>query len=140
MKLSNNIKIKSGLWNITPLLSTYTCNAIYPNIYVPKEIYKNLSSKNPKPEYIAILKHEDTHIQRQKSQGWILWGLKYAFSSKFRFEEELIAIKAGMKYLKKHKLTFDTDRRAKFLSSYVYLWCVSYKEAKTKLDQAWLES
>jgi hypothetical protein len=140
MKLPNNIKIKGKLWNISPLLSTYTCQAIYPNIYVPKYIYENINSKNPRPEYLAMIIHEQTHIERQKKHGWILWGLKYIFISQFRFNEELIAIKSGMKYLKKHSIKVDITRKAKFLSSYVYLWCVSYEKAKQELDMAWQQA
>ena len=58
-------------------------------------------------------------------------------SRHFRFQEELLAIKASMKYLKRKKLTFDTDKSARHLSSWLYLWMVSYDRAKRELDKAW---
>lgn len=97
-------------------------------------------SNNPDPRYISVLKHEQTHIERQKKMGWIIWGLRYTFSPNFRFNEELEAIKTSMKYLKKVKSSFDTEKRAKFLSGWLYLWCVSYEEAKKELDRAWKEA
>lgn len=139
MKLFNNIKVKGFPWTILPLFSTYTAHAIYPNVYVPKDIYANLLSGNPDPKNISILIHEQTHIKRQKQMGWFIWGLKYCLSGKFRFEEELAAIKESMKYLKKKNITCDTERSVRFLSGYLYLWCVSYEEAKRKLDDAWKE-
>lgn len=139
MKLPLNVRVKQHLWNIFPF-TKYTANAIYPNIYVSKDVYENLNSKKPSPRYVAVLEHEQTHIERQRKMGWIKWGLKYALSYDFRFNEELEAIKAAMKYLKEMKSNFDTEKRAKFLSGWLYLWCVSYEKAKEELDRAWKEA
>ena len=136
MKLPKNVKSKNFIWNLFPF-SRYTAQAIYPNIYFTKEVFDNLKSKNPNPRYIAALKHEQTHIERQKKMGWFKWGLSYMLLPKFRFNEELEAIKSGMKYLKSKGETFDTNRSARFLSGWLYLWCVSYKKAKFNLDKAW---
>lgn len=136
MELPPNVRVKTGLWNIFPF-TKYTAQAIYPNIYFTKSVYENLKSDKPNHRYIAALKHEQTHIQRQKKTGWKRWGFKYIFSPKFRFNEELEAIKSSMKYLKKVKGNFDTDRSAKFLSSWLYLWCVPYEKAKEELDKVW---
>lgn len=140
MNLPSNVKVKSFPWTILPLFSTYTAHAIYPTIYIPKNIHEDLLSKSPNPKNVSILIHEQTHIKRQKQIGWFLWGLKYCFSGKFRFEEELAAVRESMKYLKKRNIEWDTARSAKFLSSYLYLWCTSYREAKRKLDEAWVEA
>ncbi|HWA52240.1 MAG TPA: hypothetical protein VG895_04250 [Patescibacteria group bacterium] len=134
MELPSNVKIKTFPWTALPLLGKYTAHAIYPNIYIPKNIYENLKSKNPNPEYVSVLLHEQTHIKRQKQAGWFIWGLKYCFSRNFRFNEEFEAIKTQIKYLKSKNMKFDTARRAKYLSGPLYLWCISYKEAKEKLD------
>ncbi len=140
MRLDSNIKLKPWWWGVVPMLSKYTANAIYPNIYLPKEVYENLLSNNPKPKWIAILKHEQEHITREKEFGAIMFGLKYLFSPKFRFQEELIAIKVQMKYLKSVGETFDTNKAATFLSGRLYLWPISYKLAKRSLDEAWKET
>jgi hypothetical protein len=140
VNLPKNIKIKKWPWIVLPILGTYTAHAIYPNIYIPKHLHNNLISKNPKPKYVAILIHEQTHIERQKKMGWFIWELKYCFSNKFRFKEELEAIKAGMKYMKTKNEKIDTTKIAKFLSSYLYLWCTNFKKAKKELDKAWQEA
>jgi len=91
MELPSNVRIKKGLWNIFPF-SKYTAQAIYPNIYFTKDVFEDLKSNSPNPRYIAALKHEQTHIERQKKVGWVNWGLRYIFSPNFRFNEELIAL------------------------------------------------
>jgi 2-methylisocitrate lyase-like PEP mutase family enzyme len=138
MKLPLNVKPKNFIWNLFPF-SKYTAQAIYPNIYFTKDVYENLKSDKPNPRYIAALKHEQTHIERQKRTGWVKWGFSYVIFPKFRFDEELEALKSSMKYLKERKEDFDTQRSAKFLSGWLYLWCVSYKKAKLELDKAWQE-
>lgn len=137
MKLDSNIKIKSFPWTLLPTLSTYTAHAIYPNIYLPRNIYENLLSKNPSHKNKAILIHEQTHIKRQKSLGWFLWVLKYCISKSFRFNEEIVAIKAAMIYMKSQKQEWDIEKTAKFLSSYLYLWCVTYAKARERLEAEW---
>lgn len=139
MKLDPNIKPKPRWWNIIPMLSSLTANAIYPNIYLPKKVYESLLSDNPKLKWIAVLIHEQEHIKREKEIGVIMFGLKYLFSPKFRFSEELIAIKAQMKYLKSVGKKFDTNKAAKYLSGWLYFWPVTYKYAKQLLDGAWKE-
>jgi len=89
---------------------------------------------------IATLEHERKHIERQQEIGLFKFGFKYFFSPKFRFQEELVAIRESMKHLKRNKLNFDIDRGAKFLSSWLYLWMISYDEAKEKLEKAWKET
>ncbi len=138
MELPTNVRIKSGLWNIIPLLSTQTAQAIYPNIYVPKWFYEHLKSKNPNPKRVAILVHEQTHIERQRQVGWLLWELKYLLLPKFRFNEELEAIKTQVEFLKSKGIEYDKSeiqRFAKFLSSYIYLWMINYEEAKMQLER-----
>ena len=133
------VKKKPKNWDFIPWLSSYTAQAIYPNIFVSKEVYEDLSRSKPNHKFVAVLEHEKKHIERQKELGFIKFGVGYLFSPKFRFQEELLAIKEGMKYLKKNKLTFDTERSAKYLSSWLYLWMVSYDEAKKELDRIWHE-
>lgn len=134
MILPVNIKPKIGFWKLIPFLANKTAHGIYPNVYLPKNVYYDLKSDTPNPFNIALLLHEQEHIKRQKEKGVANWLLKYIFSPKFRFEEEILADISKIKYLKSNKLKFDIDKRAKQLSSWIYLWSVSYKEAKEKLD------
>jgi hypothetical protein len=140
MKLLKNIKIKKFPFTKLPIISSYNAYTIYPNIYISKNTYDNLQTKSPNPKNVAVLIHEQTHIKRQKETGWFLWGLKYCFLKKFRFNEELVAIKESMKYLKIKNIKWDTEKSAKYLSSYLYLWCTDYKNAKEKLDKIYKEA
>lgn len=134
MKLPKNVKPKTSFWKILPrIFSVRTAQSIYPFIFFPENIYCDLLSKSPKPQSIAILLHEKVHFERQKQQGILLWILKYLISPKFRFNEELLALKEQIRYSKKHNLTLDLETRAKELSSWLYLWCVSYEQALIEL-------
>lgn len=139
MKLPSNVRIKPRFLEFLPWLSSYTAQAIYPNIYFSEEVYKKLRSPNSDLKYVAVLLHEQTHIERQREMGFLKWGIKYVFSPKFRFNEELEAIKVQISYLKKHKRKFDIDKRARYLSGWLYFWPVSYKTAKKELEEAWGE-
>ncbi len=131
-----SVKKKPKLWELFPWLSSYTAQAVYPNIFVSNEVFENLHQPHPNPRFIAVLEHEKKHIERQKELGVFKFGLKYLFSPKFRFQEELLAIKEGMRHLRQKGLVFDTERSARFLSSWLYLWMVSYEKAKRELDRA----
>ncbi|VVA44201.1 conserved hypothetical protein [Candidatus Roizmanbacteria bacterium] len=136
MKRTANIKPKIGLWKFLPkIISTKTAQCIYPFIFLPEDIYKDLISPTPKSESVAVLLHEKVHFERQKEKGIVQWSILYIISSKFRFNEELLAFKEQIKYLKKLNLTLDLELRAKRLSSYLYLWCVSYEKALLELKK-----
>lgn len=137
MNISKNIKIKTGLWNIHPTLSQNTAHALYPNIYVPKWMDEELKKEKPDPYVMASFMHEQVHIRRQKEIGILKFGVLYVLSGKFRFEEELLAIREQMRFLKKHGKTFDIEKRARQLSSGMYLWCVSYDQSKIRLEELW---
>ena len=139
MKLPQHVISKGSFLDLIPLLGRSTANSIGPFIFIPLNIYNDLKSKKPNPKHIALLIHEETHRKRQKKIGFIKFGIKYIFDSKFRFNEELLAVKEGMKYLKKNKIPFNFDKNAKFLSSYVYLWPVSKKYAEKELEKVWNE-
>lgn len=105
-------------------------------LFLREDVYKNLVSSKPSPENVGILMHEQEHRKRITN----LWySLQYWLNPAFRFQEELAADKARFAYLKKHKVKFDFGKRARGLSSWVYLWCTSYKEAKRKLKKTWKE-
>lgn len=139
MNLPKYVVRKPRLFNFVPVLGKYTANSIYPWIFLPADVYENLKSLKPNPYHIALLIHEEKHYERQKKMGWFLFGVKYLFSTKFRFNEELIAVKEAMKYLKKNNLPFDFDKKAKTLSSYLYLWPVSKYYAEKELKRTWGE-
>lgn len=125
MKFPKNIKIKPT-W-----LGKNTALAIYPNVYLPQGIYKKLLIDDP--ICYSFLLHEQEHIKRQKELGIIKWLLKYIFSQKFRFEEEMLADVQRIKYLNSKGVKFDINKRAKELSGWIYLWCVSSEEVMIRL-------
>lgn len=137
MNLESNVKIKTKFWNLIPWISIHTATALYPNIYLPKIIYKNLSTPKPDPYNIAVLIHEQTHIKRFEKVGVVKFILKYIFDKNFRFQEELIATKEAMKFIKSRRLTWDINHSAHSLSSWLYLWPKSYDQAQTKLKNIW---
>lgn len=138
MNLADNIKCKDGIWKLMPwIFREGTNSAIYPNIYLAPIVWDGVTGTLINHRMMAIVKHEEEHIKRQRRYGWRKWGIMYLFSSRFRLEEELVAIRSQMKYLKKHKLDFDIDRSASHLSSYLYFWCVSKKEARDRLQKVW---
>lgn len=69
MKLDSNVKIKPKYWNLVPWASHQTATALYPNIYLPENTYRDLQKANPDPYNIARLIHEQTHIARFEKIG-----------------------------------------------------------------------
>ena len=132
MKLPSNVKPKNGIWKIIPFLATKTAHGIYPNVYLPVNIYNNLKSEHPNPLYVGLMIHEEEHIKRQRNKP-ILWILKYVFNSKFRFEEEIAADIPRIIYLKSKNIQFNIDHRAKELSGWLYLWPENYTLTKKRL-------
>lgn len=129
---------KPSFCRFIPGLS-YTAQAISPYIFVTDEVYESLCSEDPNPRFIAVLEHEKKHIERQKELGVFNFGIKYLFSLEFRFQEELLATKGGMKHMKETKLSWDIERSAKSFSSWLYLWMVPYERAKRELEKVWEE-
>lgn len=140
MILKPDVKVKPWWFNIIPWLNKYTANAIYPNVYVPQNMYENLLSQKPNPKHIGVLIHEETHLERERKMGPIKFGAKYFLSPKFRFNEELAANREMYKFLKKHKVKHDIEKHSRFLSGWLYLWPVSYEYAKKELEKAWEEA
>lgn len=60
--------------------------------------------------------------------------MQYWMSSNFRFEEEIAANIPQIKYLIQHNVKFNIEKRARDLSSFLYLWSVDYDEAKERLE------
>lgn len=106
-------------------------------IYVSPKVYDSLKNKNPDSYSIALLEHEIVHLKHKKQLGKGKHSLKYLLSPNFRLQEELAADTAMMKYLKGKGLSFSIEKRAKVLSSGLYLWMISCEEAKGKLSEIW---
>lgn len=140
MKLLPYVKQRPLLFDYLPafLRPAFT---IYPNIYLPPEVYQDLLGNNPLPVSRATLVHEQAHWERQRALGILRYGARYLLSKRFRYSEELAAIKPQMQLLYAANSRFDIADRAKRLASIEYLWCVPYKKALgdvTKLSQEFI--
>lgn len=133
------VKPQPWFFKYLPWLSRQHGANIFHGIYLRKEIYNDLKKQNPNPRNAAVLEHEMTHYRRIKQFGYIKFAIMYFLSGKFRFNEELIANKSAFKILKKNKVKQDLDKKAQILSSWLYLWPVSYKFAKEELEKSWQE-
>jgi hypothetical protein len=133
------IKATPESWKYIPFLLTDIASTVYPNIYLPQEIYNDVLSDNPSPDNLAIVIHEMTHLERQKATSPLWWNLKYIVSKKFRLREELFAIANEMQYRVKNNLDYDIDRKARHFSSSVYGWAATYDDAQVFLGRLWQE-
>jgi hypothetical protein len=126
-------------WKYTPFLSLDMARTIYPYIYFPKDIFLNLKEVNPEDTNFSIYVHEKVHIDRQESFGILKWNLYYLLFRKFRLEEEVIAIREQMRFLKSKSLSYDFERKARQFDSATYLWLISYDKALSILNKIWSE-
>ncbi len=132
--------VKPWYWNVLPNLRWCGASAQYSKIILRKDIYDDVTSKNPSPVWIALLEHEVKHIERQRKMGKWKFQFFYQLSPKFRINEELIADTARFKFIKKHSIKYDLDERAMMLSSWKYFWATSYKEVRKRLEKAYEEA
>jgi hypothetical protein len=131
----NNVKPKSGLWKILPrFLSERSAHAVFPNIYLPQKLYENFTRGDVDFTLSKVLAHEQTHLDRQKLMGPIVWYVRYIFSPKFRFHEELRAIESEMRIELARGEEIRIKKRAKQLSGSTYLWMTDYETAYAELQ------
>lgn len=125
---------------LSSLGSDQMCFTIYPNIYLTDDLFAELIMDHP-PEWAnALLKHEQTHLARQKEMGKILWLFKYLTSGKFRFHEELEAVRVEFNFMKEKGWLYNLDGLAKTYSGKTYFHPVSYGYAEKALAKAWEEA
>lgn len=131
------IKRKPAILNLIPWLSDKTIQGIAPYIWVPKTMYNQIEKDRLSIVNESILIHEATHIKRQRQSGLLVFGFKYVLNSRFRYDEELAAVKSQMVFLKKNKVAYDIHLKALRLSSWLYLWCTDFETAKNDLTKMW---
>ncbi len=128
------ITAKPAFWEYVPML-TGRANTIYPHIWLRRDIFNDLKGTEPDPQSEATLIHEKVHLARQGEVGFLEYLLKYFLSREFRFDEEILAIKPQIQFLRSHGVEFDIEDRARRLSSAEYLWAASYKKAFETLSE-----
>lgn len=126
-------------WLITlNIIPDNICFALAPYIFLNKNRYEEFINNEQTAYTKAIIAHESVHVMRQSEMGLLKFILLYTFSRKFCLNEELIAIQEEMRIYKQHNKTYDTDRCARFLSSFwMYHKCTNYITAKKLLDAMW---
>ena len=101
---------------------------IYPSIYINRDKYNKLRWQRK----AALFEHENLHWTQQRLAGKI-WFLKYIFSKKFRFSQEVEAYLAEYRLLSSMAEFFNADKEreriALALSSKTYLGMVSHDDA-----------
>lgn len=112
---------------------------VYPNIYLPGDVYEKFSSGEMNAWEESVLIHERIHIERQGvyEGGPLRWNVRYLTNKEFRFDEEIFAIKKQMIFLKDSGEVYDIDRKAKHFSGGAYLWLMSYDDAYVSLSDVW---
>ncbi len=133
----DRVKRKSGWWSISHFLQHGSAHAIYPNVYVPPQVYDNIISENPDPRMVRVVIHEFAHLRRQREKGVLQWFVLYALSGDFRLVEELEAIKAEIHFSKEQGIEIDLLEKADILSSWRYLFCISFQGAWFLLRSNW---
>lgn len=137
MKLPPYVRPYPKIWKWLPFTKSFGGNTIYPYIFLREDYYQDLLTDNPKPQSVAVLKHEEFHKSRQHEMGLFRFILGNYFLPRARLEEELHAYEVSMREWKKAGLEFPIESLAKNLSGWMYLWVTSYDDAKTKLEKIW---
>jgi hypothetical protein len=101
--------------------------AYYPNIYCAEQISEQK------------LAHEQVHLERQRKIGVDNWYGLYLDNDSFRLEEEIMAYKKEIEYIKSQNYNrqyrrFLLDKIYSDLSSYIYDLKINKDEAKRLLD------
>lgn len=135
MTLPRYIKQAPKWWKYFPYLKILKGCLFFKWIYLRNDIYSNLQSDIPDDRNYSVLLHEMKHLERMKFLGMFRFGFQYIFSRKHRLEEELLAIREQIIYLKSKNLEYDIDWSARTLAGWPYLWCTSYENAKKRLEE-----
>jgi len=133
--LPNHVITIPGWWRYVPFIGTMAAT-IYPNVYLPVDMYTRFSEGSATFWDRSVLLHEEIHMMRQKTEG-LAWHMRYLFLPEYRLTEELISIYIQMKYLKSQGEVYDTTRKAKHFASSAYLWVLSLETAQALLDDLW---
>jgi len=135
--LRTHIRKKPWLVELLPFIGRGTSTALYPHVYVSSAVFADIFSDNPDPYHVCVLLHEEEHIARMRALGVARWYLYYLASPRFRIEEELAATKPQLAYIKQLGLTFNLERNARALASWLYLWAIPYADAMQRLQTLW---
>lgn len=130
MKIKNR---KSKLWNLLKI--------IFPNAKM-EEVWLTFNKTIWCPSGITqdLIVHEKVHIEQQINLfNSVIWWIRYIFSKRFRYSQELPAYKKQFEYLKQGKDRNEIARIktiiAKNLSHPLYGNMVSFEEAMRELEK-----
>lgn len=131
------IKKIPWFWKYIPFMETEMASTVYQNIYLTEKDYTDLCSENPSVLVQSILVHENYHVKKWKEIGLLKFSFLYFFSKKFKLEQELLAIREQMQFLKEHGETYDIERKAKHFSGKEYGYLLQIQEARRVLTDLW---
>lgn len=124
-------------WKYLPFFDTTMASTIYINIYLKEDDYNDYFSEHPSVLVQSIVIHEKCHVEKWQEIGLFKFGFLYFFSKKFRLEQELLAIKEQMKFLKQHDEIYDIERKARHFSGKDYRYLLKIDEARKVLTDLW---
>lgn len=111
------------------------CYAEWGLIMVPPDRLKEFTTAPLPIGDIALLEHEQTHLDRQDAAGREKFALEYLTSAEFRWGEESRGYLVQIRYLQAHGLWPRADDWVPALTDPSYRGMVSKEDAK-----AWLEA
>lgn len=133
----DNVRKKPYLIDKLPWVGRGACTAIYPYVWLSRQAYDNLNQAIPDPYSVAVVLHEQAHLNRMKEVGVINFYFRYVCIPGFRFNEELEATKPQFAYLKRQSLAYNFEQKARQLSGWLYLRSTSYERALSSIEDLW---
>jgi hypothetical protein len=117
--------LKPKPWWLKAVTGSDVWVTTYPDIYYPEQDNPDL--------YPALIAHETVHLASQKAVGVKRWLWYYFTSKRFRFDEEVTAMRVELTYRTTEDRIIRTDEMARQLSSRMYFWCSTYDQAMAAL-------
>jgi hypothetical protein len=131
------VKVIPSWFGKAPLLSDDIAQAIYPNIYLPQEQYDEFTSEEMSLWLESVLIYEKAHLKRQEKMHPLVLGIRYTFWKEFRLNEELLAIKEQMEFLKWRGGDYPIEEKVKQFSGKTYGHMTTEEEAREILTHLW---
>lgn len=126
-----------AIWKYLPFLDSKVPSAVYPYVYLDKELFAEYANDDLEVWTESVLIHERYHLKREAELGPVRFGVKYITSRKFRLVEEFAAIEKQMEFLKEKGEEYPFDTKVEQLVEAKYMWSLDEEEAKEKLQEIW---
>ena len=131
------VKPSPGWMSVLPLYDISIAHAIYPTVYLPLDQYDEFYSGDVSVWLDSVLVHEKFHLIRMEESNPLTFGVRYMTSKKFRLEEELLAIKEQMEYLKEHGEEYPVEWKAEQFAGETYGEVLDFEQSVYVLSTLW---